>query len=368
MKSAAKPVVLLIIFAAFSTLSILGFNIKLIKKIKLSQETTLLGNPWSFCVTEDKLFLIPDYKTGNIKIYDSNGKSVIVLGRKGYGPGEFVRPTFCYYNKAETKFGIIDHGIRKIFIYKRTGKKNFKRIKEVSCLSGTHDIQFKGNELLISGYKSASNGNPYDLYYIDLSNNQATLLLPSYYRYGLNSFHEYETQYRRKPNIKAIGIRGWFDSFGDDVYFTWEGDLTVIKINTKSGKLSFFGKKTPNYVKPFASINLLNAHRNRDINIKRSEKAKMSYIRNIFANSNYVLVIYDGPIKKDRDSNFRMQFYTLDGNFLEEMPIPGKPGYRMWMDKEREILCSLTSELDDDLNEEYFFLEYKITDQKMVKK
>ena len=86
----------------------------------------------------------------------------------------------------------------------------------------------------------------------------------------------------------------------------------------------------------------------------------MSYIREIFASPKYVLVIYECPVKKDKESKFNLQFYTLDGNFLEEISILGNPDRRMCFDKEGDILYSLASEMTDDLEEEYFILEYKI--------
>jgi hypothetical protein len=360
MKISAKLMRLAIVFIALNITTVLGFNIKLIKKTKLSQENTLLGNPWSFCVTEDDLFLIPDYKAGNVKIYDGNGNLLTVFGSKGYGPGEFVNPTFCFYNKADTKFGVMDHRMRKIFVYKRTGKTDFTRVHELFCLAAGNAIQLQGNKLLVSGYKTSPNNKPYDLYYVDLTNNQNTFLLPSYYKYGLKSPEEFKTKYIIKREIPAIGIRGWFDILGDDVYFIWEGDLSVIKINIKSGKLSSFGEKVPNYVKPFTSKKLLDGLRNRDINIIRNEKAEMSFVRNIFASPNYILVIYEGPVKQDNESNFRLQFYTINGHFLEEIQIPGKTDRRMYFDKEKDILYSLFNEAEDDLHEGYFILGYKI--------
>ena len=57
-----------------------------------------------------------------MKIYENNGAPVAVLGRKGVGPGEFVKPAICCYDKDEGKFGVIDYGLRKIFIYERMGK------------------------------------------------------------------------------------------------------------------------------------------------------------------------------------------------------------------------------------------------------
>lgn len=239
-------------------------------------------------------------------------------------------------------------------------KTKFKRVKEVYCLAAGTDIQLKGNKLLISGYKTDRNGNPSALYYIDIMNDQTSFLLPAYYRYGLKSYREYEIQHLRKPDIPTIGIGSWFDIHGDDVYYIWEGNLKIIKININSGKRSFFGQKTSYYIKPFASKQMIDGRRNRNLNIVQSEKSKMSYIRDIFASSKYVLVIYEGPVKQDKKSNFILQFYTLDGKFLEEIPIPGKPDKRWCCDKEKDILYSLASEIRDDLNEEYFILEYKI--------
>lgn len=327
--------ILLTFLLFLNTQSGFGFTIKLQKKIKLSQEKTLLQKAMAFCVTEDELFMITDSKSGDIKIYDGNGQLVNILGRKGFGPGEFGEPSFCFYNKGERKFGVFDYRIRKIFIYNRTGRTEFKRVREVYCLALGYDIQLKGNKLLISGYKPDPNKNPYDLYYVDLTNNQITFLLPSYYKYGLKSLHEYETQYRRKPDIKVIGANGWFDVQSDCLYFVWEGDLKIIKINIKSGKRSFFGKKSSHYTKPFASKRLLEAYRMRDINIMQNERSKMSFVTDIFASRKYTLLIYERPVKQDKKLNFKLQIYTLDGNFLEELDIPDNPGYKMCFDKNK---------------------------------
>ena len=106
---------------------------------------------------------------------------------------------------------------------------------------------------------------------IDLTNDQTTFLLPSYHKYGLKSFDEYETKYHRKSDIRTIGIVVFFDIQGDDVYFVWEGDLKILKINMKSGKLVFFGKKPSHYIKPFATKEMSEARRNRNANFVREE-------------------------------------------------------------------------------------------------
>ena len=329
-------------------------------KIKLlSQDVNFLQKPRDFCVTEDNLFLIPDYKAGDIKVYESNGKIVNILGKKGVGPNEFVKPTFCFFD--EGKFGVMDWGIRKIFIYDRIGNtKNFKRVKEIRCFSLGTEIHLRSNKLLVSGYTPDKNSKPFDLYYIDLASNQTNLLLPSYEKYGLKSFDEYETKYRRQPDIGAIGIGGWFDVHEDDVYFVWEGDLKIIKQNIRTRELSYFGKKTVNYVKPYATKKLINSLRTRDFKTIQQEKSKMSYVRSIFTSKKYVLLIYESTVKKKKNPVFIIQFYMFNGDFLEEIPIPGEPDRKMFFHKNKNILYSLCSILDEDLNETHYMLKFDV--------
>ena len=361
MKKAAIRLIVSIMFTALCTKAVPGFDIKLVKKTKLSQETAIFENIWSFCVTEDKLFLIPDYKAGDVKIFASNGDLLKILGRRGFGPGEFAKPAYSFYNKEKKIFGVLDLGTRKIFLYQRTGKTGFKRVKELYCLAGASAIRLKDDRLLISGYKPGPEGKHYDFYYIDTAIGKTTFLLPSYCKYGLASPHEFKTQYMNKIDIRAIGIDAWFDIHGDEVFFSWEGDLNIIRLNIKSGKYSSFGKKTAHYIKPTASKALLEARRTRQPAIIESEWDKMSYIKNIFAGPEYVLVIYRGPVKQGGGPEFRMQFYTLDGKYLADIPIPGKPSFRMIFDKDKNILYSLVNELDDKLSEKYFVLEYKVS-------
>ena len=340
-----------------------GPNVKLLEKMEFSPEPkSLLKRAISFCVTEDEVFIITDYEASNIKVYEKSGsflKLTKIIGEEGYGTGEFKKPAYCFYNTKEKKFGVMDFGTRKISIYKIKGKIEFELFKEIFCQKMGTDSQLKGNKLLISGYMPTPKKETYDLYYIDLIDNQPEFLLPSYCKYGLKSFNDYVTQYRRKPDIKAIGISSRLDIHRDDVYFVWEGDLRIIKINIGSREWTSFGEKTPSYIKPFASRRLLEGYSKGNPKVTRIEKTKMSFIRDIFVNPKYVMVIYEGPIMQDKSSNFRLQFYTLDGDFIKEVPISGKPDRKMWFDKDMNILYSLSSKLIEDV-EHYFILKYEI--------
>jgi hypothetical protein len=320
------------------------------------------SNPGSLCVTEEEFFIIPDYGAGDIKIYEKKGTSlrwVKAIGRRGYGPGELAKPSYSFYDKVEGQLAIMDFGRKKILIFHRIVDE-FKLVKEIPCGTGAWDIKLGGKRLFISGYITDPDKNPYDFYFIDITNDKITYLMPSHYKYGLKSFLEYEKEYRNKRDIQAIGVAGWFDIHGDNVYFSWEGNLKVRKLNFVSGEIDEtpFGNKKTNYVESTKSEfkELLNAYKKKDLNLTMEERKKRSYVKNILTTSNHVLVIYGGA---GGQGNW-MQFYSFDGRFLKEVSIPGQTdGAKMWMDKEKQILYTLSSESKVGSNQ-YFILKYAI--------
>ena len=368
MKQKGKLFIVLVICFTFMNLKpIWGQNVKLIEKIKFSPDTELPLKPKAFCVTEDEVFIIPDYQAGNIKIYERNEKFLELvnkIGRKGYGPDEFSRPAFCFYNKNESKFVVLDFGIRKIFIYDRIGRIDFKRVNEVSCWEGATDIKLIESKLFVSGNITDSKKEHYGLYYIDLTKEekaQKKFLLPAYLKYGLKSSSDFRKRFIEKLEIPAIGTKAWFDILEDHAYVVWEGSLKVNKLNIVSRIIYPFGMHQPShYVKPDAK-KLLDSYRKGDFNQSRIKKKGMSYVRNIITsltNPKYVLVIYEVPGNKGSASNFRVQFYTLDGDFKREVPIEGRIDPRMWFDKDKSILYSLPESSPPMAR--YFILKYKI--------
>lgn len=355
--------VLLIVFTT-ATPPVFGSDIKLVERIEFSSGESPQG-PWAFCVTEDEIFIIPDPEIGNIKIYEKNGKFLILvknIGWKGFARDELAKPTFCFYNRNESKFGVFDFEKREILIYDRIGWEEFELVHNIKCLRLGYDLHLSRDRLLISGAEIDQNEKPYHLYSVNLESEQKTFLLPTYYKYGFNSFDEFETEYIGKSDIKAVGVKGFFDIQGDYIYFVWEGDLKIIRVNINSKELTSFGEKTPHYIKPYASKRLLEARRNKDINIMRHERDRMSFVRDIFTTSDYVLVVYEGPVKQNQEksSRFRLQFYELNGEFVKDVPIPGNPDNKMWFDKDRYILYSLCHQSQAEGKKEYFILRYSI--------
>ena len=71
----------------------------------------------------------------------------------------------------------------------------------------------------------------------------------------------------------------------------------------------------------------------------RAAKAKMSLVRHIFTNRDYVYVVYEGPV--DRASRFWLHVFTLNGDSVDNFPIPGQPGIPMWFDGKSNVLYSI---------------------------
>lgn len=334
--------------------------------IGLDSNTKSLQSPWDFCVVDNKLFMVSDHAAGNVKIYERDGgrlNLVRVLDRKGFGADDFSEPTYCFYNSTG-KFGVLDFGKGEIAIYERIGRLEFKRRMNVPCrLLGT-DIQLVGNKLLIAGYTGGAKGGSYELYDIDTANDRKTFLLPSHRKYGFESKKKFASEYSQKPDIRAIGRKGWFDVREDNVYFVWEGDIEgITRLDLKGNEISVFGKTSNQspYIKPKATPGLIKARRTGDFKAIQREWNKVSYVKNLFTGSKYVMVIYKGPAIQKNKPNFWARFYTLNGDFISEESIPGKPGSIFYLDKETNKNTSTLYSLSE-ASGYYHILEYKISE------
>lgn len=353
---------LFFVFLFINPKVVCGLEIRLTEKIKFEEKSKLQIIPKSFCVTEDRLFLIPDHQAGNIKIFEKDGKSlklVKTFGRKGFGSDEFNKPSYCFYDKYESKFGVIDVGrnIKNVFIYDRIDKTDFRRVRTVKNADG-YDMKLgeDAGHLIISGYNIDKKKRPYELYSINLGNTEhKDYLLSSPEKYQISNYEEFNSEYYNKRTLPAIGIRAFMDAAEDFVYFVWEGKLIINKINLNTKEKTAFGQQTEHYVEPSATPELLKARSKKDYTKTREERAKMSFVRDIFATPKHVLVVYEGP--NQSVSNFRMQAYTPGGRFLDDIPIPGSPGYNMCFEKESYTLYSLLITK----NEETQIVIYKVT-------
>lgn len=324
------------------------------RKIPLSEEV-LLQFPISFCVTEDNLFVVVDFKAGDVKLYNNDGKLTGVIGSKGYGPNEFSQPLQCDYRNG--KLLISDAGQTKIFVYQRKDCKVFTRTGEVLCSSVGEDIKLRDGRIYFAGTKFGSDGVPNAFYSAALGENLKSFslddksyiyYLPSHLKFGFDSVSEYRTELYKKGTLTAIGVLGIFDILGDFAYFAWEGDLKIFKIDLKTKRHITFGKKTPLYNKPKTTKRILEAFRIRKFKDMIGERKKLSYVKKVIAAEKYVLLIYDARKQGGENEGSRLQYYSHGGKFLKEEVLPGDAGRTTWMDKKNNILYMLTSEYGTD--------------------
>ncbi len=138
-------------------------------------------------------------------------------------------------------------------------------------------------------------------------------------------------------------------------------DLKIFKINKRDGTYTTFGKKTDNYIQPYVNGKIINASRAGNRVYIREQKAKMSFVRQVFTTNKHVLLIYS---RRDKgiDLGFMMQFYNFAGEYITEVKMPGSMGFRFWMDKQTNILYTPVIEtVGDGEDDIYYMTKYKIT-------
>jgi hypothetical protein len=354
--------ILFFTFLFFNQSRIFGQDIQLSETIKVDRAANLQVTPRTFCVTEDKLFLLP-YQDGTIKVFAKSGnflKFVKALNPRFDGES-LVHPTYCSYSRDEGKFGVIDYALKKVFIFDRSWKTEFTPIKKFPCKRLGYDMEFTrdGEQLVISGYVTDKDKMPFDLYSINIRTGQISYLLPSHQKYNRKDVKDYVIEYYKKQTLPVIGIKAFIDIQGDDLFFVWEGALRIIKLNLRSGETMDFGHDSPYYTKPDGS-KLSYSYLRGDFETTWKEQKKMAYVRNIFATPRHVFLVYEtGKSNKSNVSTFRLQKYSPNGNYLADVLIPGNPSSQMWFDKESYELYSFSKQSEND-NGKFTILKYKI--------
>ena len=89
--------------------------------------------------TFDGKFYIYDRQTMKIKVFDSAGRFLYDIGKKGQGPGEYVYINFFFLNPKEKKIGLYDPGKGAVHEYTLDGTFlrtiNPPRDQDLSCIS-----------------------------------------------------------------------------------------------------------------------------------------------------------------------------------------------------------------------------------------
>jgi hypothetical protein len=338
-------------------------GIKDMGTIPIDQTDVILQKISKFSVTEDEYFLFPDAKAGDIKIFNNKGKLATTLGRKGPGPNEYIIPKYCDYKSPY--FIFMDWGKSKIFFSEREKPLVFKILKESLCLALGYEIKIiDKNKFLISGYKAGPDGKCYDLYFMDPWTGKTEVILPCYLKYGCSSEREYDN--KCLSEIAPLSIKGYCDYLNGYIYFAWQGDLKVLKINANTKNIEYFGKKTGAYIKPKVTSEILRLYNNRQ---RGGEKImrKMSFVTGVFTDNDFIGVTYVNYKEALEGWQVIVQFYTLKGEFIEEKELPGAVNISTFPEpffcyvKEKKMLYFLSWMIDKEEEDIYKIRKYQIS-------
>ncbi len=332
-----------------------GLDVRLEKKITLSQEKVFIQNVYAFCVTEHDFFILPDYKAGHIKIYDPNGKVANIVGRKGHGPGELIKPNYCDYQQPD--FAVMDYGRRKMFIYRINKNAGAKPIKDFFCVGLGFDLYIDKNLIYVCGnVTDGSDGRQYDLYTYNTDNGQIRHLIPAEMKYGYATFSSYKSGFL--ANNAPIGMKAYCTLHGNDAYFVWEGDLRVVRIDVKTRKMNVFGHKSSGYHKPKVTKELREAYKERDRRGIKEERDKLSYVVEIFSGADYIGLIYQ--TFETGSKKYMVQFYRPDGRYIKETMPNEDLSPLFYFRKDIGTLYNLAERVGEDEESVYEVLKYRV--------
>jgi hypothetical protein len=278
------------------------------------------------------------------------------------GPDEFVRPRRCAYLEPLVSF--MDYGRSMIFIYKRSGLDSFEFIQKFLNLNLGYDFCFLDDQnLMIAGDKYDENRRLYSLYKYNFKKDKYDFILPSDVAYGYTSIKQFMKDNDEK--ISYIGAFQFFDVSDDSIFFVWTGDIKVIKIDRKTRKLTYFGKKTENFIKPTDTPKIRNAFRQKNHRLIYKLRRGMSYVRSVFvSNNSHVGVVYVGPFK-DNILKVFLLLYTTGGEFLKEVELlNAKASHHyeiyFYFSKNNNHFYILDTETSKDFNQSYKIHEFSI--------
>jgi len=337
------------------------------KKSLISDNNHFLQLGGSLCISPDgNYYIIPDFKAGDIKIFSrESGRLLKIEGRKGVGPNELLMPFKCTAN--ERYIALLDLGLRRYFIYEFVKPIGLKRIDDGMPVDAGFDCAMNKGMLALSSFIYGAHGKSYHAYGVNIKDKSITYLLPSEIKYGYSSVDEYESAYQGN-DIVCIGIQGYCDIYNDLLYYVWEGDLRIIRVDTSTRGIITFGKKTENYTKPKVSSRLARAYANGDNVVRSEERKKLTLVDDINVSRNYIILSYMKPDPYLGRRVRMLQFYGHDQKLIAEIMAPREISFNdeneaisMTIEKGKDRLICMRRFLNkDETDDLYEILVYDI--------
>jgi hypothetical protein len=272
-----------------------SWEVNLIKTISIDEGALFVSG--FFVVLEDGKLLFTDIRDKNnqIKLFNEDGKLIKAWGKMGPGPDEFGGLGFLDYQSPYLV--IADAGKHQIHVFEKLQNYEFKKTAEFLTWEIDSHIKMYKKNVLICGYIVSPKGRKYALFMRDFNGKETKYILPLEHRYGAGSTSEHN-----KIDDEVSGISSWafLDVYGDTAFYVSDVRLKIVKIDLKTHKIEFLGKEPKN----FLPLKMNKKTRNELMQIETGKKVteelltKYSYVSGIFADKDFVGVIYVNSEKK----------------------------------------------------------------------
>ena len=145
-----------------STLSNVQDTLFDVKYIKLeTTDTCLLGTIGQIETFSDSLLLVLDINNSYLYAFNQKGKYLTHIGKKGEGPGEYIKLSSFFIDKQRNRIGLLDIGKQKVIFYQITDFSFQSEMDfpfETSCCTVSEEGYMLWNS---TGYGSDRTGNAY---------------------------------------------------------------------------------------------------------------------------------------------------------------------------------------------------------------
>lgn len=333
--------ILLLILPLFSKEKI---EINLIKQIYLDQEKEILEKPTDIAIDNQENIFITDYGAGDVKIYDKNGKLKKVFGRRGEGPGEFLRPFTIDFH--QNKFCMVDTGRFHIYLY----DNEFNKITDFFYIVGRAPLVLTDDSIVTGDYFKSEDGKEYVGIIFDFSGKIKELLIPIPWPKG-DFWHR-------------VGLEGFVDiDKNKNIYYSLKREIKIYKFDNSGRRLKVFGK-IPSYYKP---PKLTKKFKEWLFQRKKDSWEEWyysySWVSGFFVLKNFIGNIIRNYNKKSNKSNCWLQFYDLEGNLVEEgirLREPSSSSRYFFVDSNHDDSFYILETILEDEEINYKFYKYNM--------
>ena len=246
-----------------------------------------------------------DIKENHIKVFNSNGRLIRIIGRKGQGPGEFQRP-FTVQITAQNEVVIWDVMVRKLHFFSLDGE--YKKSISFEKLFNQPILNSEGNIVSLVNVDVAENPK-YELQKLDLELNPLTF----YYSFP-----------------KQDLVRDGYNSFRSSLKWAVTNNNEIVCGHPDEGyDLKIFnpeGKITKYIIKDYTPIKIPAEE------IKRATKQQLppgrfysipkyySAFRHIIVDEDNRIFVFTRERPKDKVGRY-YDVFSPEGKFISKIPI-----------------------------------------------